>query len=36
VNRDPYNHVGKQILAECKANKMTYGYACVVKIRRKR
>ena len=32
MNRDPYNHVGKQILEECKKNRMTYGYACVEKL----
>ena len=33
-NKSPiYNHVGRLILAECKANKVTYKYACVNKIR---
>ena len=31
---DIYNNVGKLILAECKANRVTYKYACVNKIRR--
>ena len=30
---DIYNNVGKHILAECKANRVTYKYACVNKIR---
>ena len=34
-NKSPiYNHIGKHILAECKANRVSYKYACVNKIRR--
>lgn len=33
MNRDPRNHVGKHILDECKANNVTYQYACRNKIR---
>jgi hypothetical protein len=29
---DPYNHVGKQILAECEAKRVTYKFACKNKI----
>ena len=31
---DIYNHIGADILAECKQNKVTYKYACVNKIRK--
>ena len=32
-NKSPiYNHVGRLILAECKANRVSYKYACVNKI----
>jgi len=33
ISRDPYNSVGKDILSECKAHRVTYCYACVNKIR---
>lgn len=34
LSRDPYNSVGKLVLAECAANRVTYKYACMYKIRR--
>jgi hypothetical protein len=34
-SRDPCNKVGRFILEECAAHKVTYDYACVNKIRRK-
>ena len=34
MRRDPRNRIGKQIRDELKAARMTYSYACRVKIRR--
>lgn len=34
MNRDPLNYIGKQIMDELKADNVTYGYACINKLRR--
>jgi len=33
ISRDPYNKVGKFVLAECWKRSMTYKFACAVKLR---
>ena len=36
MSRDPYNSVGKDILAECAACNVTYGFACAEKVRKQK